>query len=275
MTQKKIAKIPDLTNNELSIQVSLSGLSFCILDTLSKKVVHREHHTTEQKSGPEALLDLLKTSLDTYPLEVLKKLHVTHSNELSAFVPKALFNKDHLSDYLKFNVKILENDVISYDEIENSEIVNVYVPYMNVNNYLFEKFGPFEYRHAATLLTTHFLREKHPESKPVMYVHINPGHFDILILKDRKLVFFNSYTYTTPEDFIYYLLFTAEQLDLNPNTFELRFFGTVDESSPVYTYAYKYVRNVSFYTHSGKYPLDDSLGENESRSDFVMRQVFS
>ncbi|WP_340066647.1 DUF3822 family protein [Ascidiimonas aurantiaca] len=274
MTQKRIVKIPDLTNNELSIQVSLSGLSFCILDTLSKKIIHREHHSLEQKSGPEALLGLLKSTLDTYPLDVLKRLHVTHSNELSAFVPKPLFNKDHLSDYLKFNIKILENDVISFDEIENSEIINVYVPYMNVNNYLFDRFGPFEYKHSATLVTTHFLRER-SESIPVMYAHMNTNHFEILVLKDRKLVFFNSFVYTTPEDFIYYLLFTAEQLDLNPDTFELRLFGAIDESGSTYAYAYKYIRNVSFYEPVEKYALDDSVKEEGTHSDFVMRQAFS
>jgi hypothetical protein len=51
-----------------------------------------------------------------------------------------------------------------------------------------------------------------------MTVHFSEGHFEIII-QNQKLLFFNSFDYQTPEDFIYYVLFTAEQLSLNPENF--------------------------------------------------------
>jgi hypothetical protein len=58
---------------------------------------------------------------------------------------------------------------------------------------------------------------------------------------------FNSFEYQTPEDFIYYLLFTAEQLSLNPEIFQLELLGTITRNDPYYAMAYKYIRNVSFF----------------------------
>ncbi|MBL4643407.1 MAG: DUF3822 family protein, partial [Flavobacteriaceae bacterium] len=48
------------------------------------------------------------------------------------------------------------------------------------------------------------------------------------------------------EDFIYYILFTAEQLQLNPEELLLFFIGDIEEESELYHIAYQYIRNVDF-----------------------------
>ena len=78
-----------------------------------------------------------------------------------------------------------------------------------------------------------------------MFVHLNTGHFEIVVIENQKLIFFNSFDYKTPEDLIYYILFTAEQLGMNPEYFALEFIGKIDVESDFYTIVYKYIRNVS------------------------------
>ena len=39
-----------------------------------------------------------------------------------------------------------------------------------------------------------------------MFVHINTGHFEIIVVQNQKLLLFNSFDYNTPEDFFYYIL---------------------------------------------------------------------
>jgi hypothetical protein len=58
---------------------------------------------------------------------------------------------------------------------------------------------------------------------------------------------FNSFEYKTPEDLIYYLLFTAEQLNLNPEYFKLEFLGDINEEDAFFKMAYKYIRNVFLF----------------------------
>src|SRR5699024_3244154 len=106
------------------------------------------------------------------------KVVAIHENELSAVVPKPLFNESNLSDYLKYNVKILENDYLSYDAIDQHEIYNVYVPFTNVNNYLFEKYGDFEYKHASSILIETLVNLAKMEDKPTLYAYISKTHFE-------------------------------------------------------------------------------------------------
>ena len=57
-------------------------------------------------------------------------------------------------------------------------------------------------------------------------------------------MFFNSYEYQTKEDFLYYILFVMEQLQLNPQEQLVELTGKTDPTSELYQIVYQYVRNV-------------------------------
>ena len=59
------SNIDKLSNIELSIQVSLNGLSFCILETDTNTIVYLQHFIKEQKQTPFQVLDDLKLKLST------------------------------------------------------------------------------------------------------------------------------------------------------------------------------------------------------------------
>jgi len=58
-------KIDIPTNQELSIQISLNGLSFCILETDTNTVIYLQHFEKKQKQTPFQVLDELKLKLNT------------------------------------------------------------------------------------------------------------------------------------------------------------------------------------------------------------------
>ena len=60
-------------------------------------------------------------------------------------VPKELYDKDEKKTYLKYNTKVNDSDYISDDEINELNIKNVYIPYVNVNNLLVDKFRNINY----------------------------------------------------------------------------------------------------------------------------------
>lgn len=249
MTQKRTSNSLETNFQELSIQVSLSGLSFCILDTLEKRVLFQRHISFAQKLYAEALPEQLLSVLNS--VEALsgpfQKVQVIHHNELLAFVPKALFDENSLADYLKFSVKILANDFITYDEIATSDLMTVYVPFTNVNNVIFDHFGEFEYRHSATVLLTALWQQKPTVDAPIMYAFLEKDQFQLIVLHQKKLLLFNTFTYHTKEDFLYYILFTAEQLQLNLSVSPLTIIGDIDENHPLYKIAYTYIHTVTIH----------------------------
>lgn len=260
-----------LENNILSIQVSLSGLSFCVQNLDTKSINFYKSFSFNKKLNPTDVLDKLTHQFNTEDnlKQSFKSVKVIHENELSVLVPKSLFNEEHLADYLKFNSKILRSDFITYDEVVANESINVYVPYVNINNYLYDIFGEFEFKHFSTIVLETILNLEKNASVTKMYAHISNTHFEIIVVKNGQLQLYNTFDYTTKEDFIYYLLFTAEQLGLNPEEFPLILLGNITKEDELYKIAYTYIRNVSIIETNTKSTLVDGVSEN-ALSNFVL-----
>ncbi|GAA3655509.1 DUF3822 family protein [Flavivirga jejuensis] len=263
-----------LTNLELSIQINLSGLSFCILQKESNTISALKHFDFNKKLNHLELLDHLKNVFNTETIlqESFTNICVIHDNELSTLVPKPLFEKDNLADYLKFNSKILKSDFITYDDILLNDSVNVYVPYININNFIYEKFGAFTFKHVSTILIEEILLLEKNTNASKVYLNINKNHFEIIITEKGKLLLYNTFEYTTKEDFIYYVLFTTEQLKLNPETLNLVFIGDIHKDDELYQIGYKYIRNISFINRNDNYKYLENPKYNHS--DFTLIKSF-
>ena len=233
----------------LSIQINLSGLSFCVLNCDTNTILHLETVNFGHTKNPETLLDAVKTIFNTNSAldDSFKNITVVHQNLWQTLVPKALFNKEHITDYLKFNTKILAGDFVDFDSIPLIEANTVYVPFTNVNNYIFEQFGSFVYKHSATLLLEHLAKAEKNSTNNSVYINIETLSFDITVFKNGVLHLFNSFKYSNDQDFIYYILFTFEQLLLNPETVTTYLTGRVTEQDALYKMAYTYIRHLCIY----------------------------
>jgi len=250
--------------NKLSIQVSLNGLSFCVLDTISSTILISENVVFEKERSPYGLLKALKVLFEKndIPKQRFSEIIVVHRNNLFSLVPKPLFDENEMANYLKFNTKILANDHIAYDAIESYDIVNVYVPFVNINNYIYGLFGEFVYKHSGTVMIHSLLSSKSDTKDPRCYVHVTKYQLEITVIAQKRLLLYNSFNFITKEDFIYYILFTMEQLQLDTETTKLKLFGTIEEDDPIYTICRQYVKNLSvFIPTDTSYP---TINKNDS-----------
>jgi hypothetical protein len=239
ITEKKYKK--------LSIQVSLTGLSFCCFDTLNNTIVSLNEAHFDSFHKATKIEELFTDAFRDFPelKDSYDEILIIHNNNLSTFVPTPLFDENFLGSYLQYNTKVFETDFFAFDEIPNYQMNAVYIPYVNINNFFIDRFGSFEYKHANSILVKTLLDLSKNNDEKKMIVHFNPGHFEIMVIQNQKLLLFNSFDYQTPEDFIYYLLFTAEQLNMNPESFKLELLGSIAEEDEFYAIAFKYIRNVS------------------------------
>ncbi|MBP4136807.1 DUF3822 family protein [Flavobacterium geliluteum] len=234
---------------KLSIQVSLTGLSFCCFDTLNNTILslNEVHFDAFHKSTQ--IEELFGEAFNKHPelKDTYDEILVIHNNNLSTFVPTALFDENYLGSYLQYNTKVFDTDFFAFDEVKNYQMNAVYIPYVNINNFFIDQFGSFEYKHANSILVEKILEGSKNNDDKKMVVNFNFGHFEVIVVQNQKLLLFNSFEYQTPEDFIYYLLFTAEQTNLNPETFPLELLGTISKDDAFYAIAYQYIRNISFF----------------------------
>ncbi|WOC39913.1 DUF3822 family protein [Polaribacter sp. HL-MS24] len=249
MTKKTINTSLEKSNHhKLSIQFTLDGFSFCITNLDTQNILHFCEYTFA-KSLQTA--DNLVTEIETifkensFLQEDFSEVLVVHQNNLSTLVPEAFFNEKNLKDYLGHTIKTLATDFYAFDSLPSIQAHNVYLPFVNVNNYLFQNYGEFEYKHATTILIEKLIKISNKEEK-TMYVDVQKQHFSIVVLEKKQVLLSNSFSFETKEDFIYYILFTAEQLGLNTNTFPLFFTGEIEKNDAIYKIAFQYVRNINF-----------------------------
>jgi hypothetical protein len=248
MTQQKTSNISKNIHNRLSVQVSLTGLSFLVKDLDTEEILY----FTEKNVGSSVTAEELLLEIDTVIAEndILQsefdEVVVLYSNNVYTTVPSSLFDETKASEYLKFNSKILSNDFIAFDQIERNNMVVVYIPYVNINNYFFERFGSFQYYHAVSVFLMDVLHSAKHSLGPKMHLNVQEEQLDVIILEGGNLLLCNSFLFKTSEDFIYYVLFCIEQLKLNPDAIPVILSGTIGIEDSNYKILYTYIRNISF-----------------------------
>jgi len=252
ITQKtnNLVDYKNLKENHISIQLSLDGFSFCIYNKAVQEIgAIAIYEFTDKNTTPFQHLTTVQSLFEQEELLKLKyqSVSVSHFNNLVTQVPLPFFNKDNLTQYLEYSVKVFKNDFIAFEQLQNSDIVNVYIPFVNINNFLFDYYGAFDYKHASTILIEKLLSEFKNTEQDCFFVNVSNNQFEILVLKNNNLTLFNCFSFNTKEDFIYYILFTAEQLNLNPEELKLVLIGNIEESSDLYLILYQYIRNIEFY----------------------------
>ncbi len=288
MTEEEINNnrgVPVENHTKLSIQVSLNGFSFCILDTTANTVIQSENVVFVKQLTPYAILKRLKQLFQEHKIDQgqFSEVVAVHRNNLFGFVPLPFFDNGELANYVKFNTKILANDHIAYDEINPFGLVNVYVPFVNINNYIYGLFGAFTFKHHGTVMVESLLNKHAPlrsepiqlsdhghvhGKEPICYVYVFERQIDVTIITQNKLLLYNNFSFVTKEDFLYYLLFTLEQLQLDTASVTVKLFGDIEEDDDIYELCYQYIRNVAIFA---PYALEHPLtNPQEETIDFTV-----
>jgi len=257
------------STEKLSVQITLTGLSFLVSTTEGIPIFFTEEKALNTYNLEELLTKLTHTITTTKELQTnFSSVTLIYTTNNYTLVPMTLFDKNKASEYLKMNTKILSNDHISYDII-NKDIATVYVPFMNINNYIFDYYGAFQYFHSSGILIKTILNiEKFTVNKKV-YLHIIKKQFECIVIENGGLQLCNSYQYETPEDFIYYILFCFEQLHLDPEKTETVVCGDLHKNDKLYTILHRYIRNVSFLDKS--LPVIEKGQENHNH--FLLKAI--
>lgn len=265
--------ITEKNYTKLALQVSLNGLSFCCFDTLRHQILSFKELKFAGSESGTSLEESFANAFASHPelKASYDEIVVLHDNNLATFVPTALFDEQFLGSYLQYNTKVFETDFFAFDELPSYQMNLVYIPYVNVNNFLVDEFGTFQYRHAQTILVSRLLEVSKNVDDKKMFVHLNTGHFEIIVVQNQKLLLFNSFDYKTPEDLIYYLLFTAEQLNLNPEHFKLEFLGAITKEDAFYKIAYQYIRNVALFDVTD-FQKNNSFSTADNLKHFILFQ---
>ncbi len=256
--------------------MNLNGLSFCILNRTTNSVEFLNSITFGNKLTPFDVLNRLKTELSANSkfFDTFTAVNVIHQNELSTLVPRDLYDENQKANYLKFNAKILKTDYITEDDISINESVNIYIPYVNINNYIFDTFGEFTYKHSSTILIDSILQRTTTGSNSEVFVHVDETMLEILVVNEGQLQLFNVFEYYSKEDFIYYILFVFEQLELDVETIAIQLSGKIEKDDELFKLVYTYIRHVNISDVNSSFNFSESVSQNDLHKHLLILNSF-
>ena len=257
-------------STELSIKISLFGFDLMLSNHVDNSIIDYKKYNFNKKALPEDLTAELDSFLNKSKIDFSNIINIKLivSNKLSCLIPKELFDEKLSLDYLKFNSKLIKNDFASNDFIEELEAYNVYLPFINVNNYLIERFGSFEYYHHSTILLRKIVKMTTNSTKSMLFANIERENFQVIIFKNKNLLYYNNFEYQTKEDILYFILFVIEQNKEIKTETKLNILGSISENDKTFSYLSKFIRNIEI---DEKYTIsftDDNL--IKSKIDFIL-----
>ncbi|MBR5216487.1 MAG: DUF3822 family protein [Bacteroidales bacterium] len=241
-------------NYIMTIQYYLDGLSFVIFDTAENKFIALKHyHTTEKGISLETLLSELQEK-ESWKMEDFKSVNILIDNNNNTFVPKDYFQEETKESYL--SLLNLQSSNVMTDIIAEQDMINVYsskedLGFLNSNIKVF---------HSSSILIKRLIKEfsnRTPETRA--FVNVKNNSYELIILNNDKLVFHNYFNFNTKEDFLYFILFTFDQLNIDNESVHLYFIGFIEEKSTLVELCSRYVRNIRFFNRDNDYNYINEL----------------
>lgn len=207
----------------LSIFTDYKTISFCVFNRAEDKALA----LVEFKfSGYDIEAELQDIFTNEQLLDFnFGTISISFSSEKFTFIPLAYFSEETAAQYLKFNHYITEQEDINYDVLHDLSIVNLYTVNGKVRQWFREKFPHSVVLNFATAFIDNIKRNYDTDVDNRAFVNVRDNDFQIAIFSYGKMIMYNHFTYNTPEEYVYYLLYALERHKINPHADTVYFIG--------------------------------------------------
>jgi hypothetical protein len=264
VTNKIISKIDgsfseqNAGNYELTLLLGEGSTSWSLFDIQKQRYILLEAYGNTYKE--------LVSMTPLLNLDFQQQRIIIESN-VSTLVPELLFDPVEMDTYL-----IVTNDKVSkercqYNRLSQLEIVNVFTlpeKLAHDADHLFKSSTPY---HLSTVLIDGIWSGyKNRLTTARVFLYAGAEEFTLLVFDKNQLVYCNAFHYKTAEDFLYFVIFVMEQLNLNPEVVPVTLMGMVERESHLFDLVFKYIRNVGFAARDEatgySYVFDEIPGHN-------------
>ena len=223
-----------ISNLHLSIELSYSSLSYCIIDTQKYRCLL----LSSQKLETDNLLEIF--SNDDYLSQNFKSKSISFVNFANTLVPFELYEKEDKENLFALNHEL--NDEVLLEDNLREEIINLHaVPklfFQTIKNILPEA----ALRSQSSILINNFTNLN--LKVETMFLYLKDSFVNIVVTKGKNLLFQNKFNYVTKEDLLFYVLFSIQELNFSNEDINTIVYGNVTEDE--FSILYDYIRNIKY-----------------------------
>lgn len=236
----------------LNLQISQNLFRICITDPEYNRCLFIEDYSLDNLY-PDQLIEQLATIYDNH--EVLKagfwrSIRLAIKDIDFSLIPNSLFDQQYARDYLKINIgqDIVQDQDIFYYSQKSTNAVSIFCANKKIIDWFKAQYPGKSIKlvHHTSAFIEGILYNSKSMTERELFVHVEKNFLTIVVKNDTGLEFCNSFYFSTTEDFLYFVMFVYNQLQLNPDKNPLTIFGEITPDSPVYKKLFKYIRHIKF-----------------------------
>lgn len=181
------------------------------------------------------------------------QLHGVLFHRNTTLIPRRLFQHNALPSYFKLLLQAGEFQ-FHYDELTEFDAYLVSATPVKLAKMFAEFFPQQRLRHQAVPLLR-FFRTLARKTDHSILVHFRHQLAQICVFERQNLLFYNTFTFSTASDLLYYVLLAYDQFRLNPRDIPLDVAGNLLEDSELYRMLYRFIREIRFVEPDKHYHL--------------------
>ena len=227
----------------LNLLLTNHKLSFCLFDTERNRIAALCTYPLQQ-SAP--LLSQVRNYIlkDELLHIAYRQVNVAAGTRKVIFVPENLYETEN-TDALKIAFKIEDTDQVLANELKRQQCVTQFALDTALAKYLKDTFKNTAINHPATALIAELSKLATNDGQE-LFLHLAGNQVEVVVFKDGKFVFFNTFDYVTPEDFMYFVLLACDHFKVNRDEIPVTFLGDITEEAALYRIAFRYLKNIRF-----------------------------
>ena len=242
----------------ITIQCALDGFCFVVHHHEENKIIDIELYQTSETADGNAILEALEKAFYKKGLygKPFRSLRFLMANPYYALVPEALFDEAQRESYLRFNHLLPARYTVLHDTIPAAQAAMVFALPQHQADSIGKIWPEAVLSHQASQFLQAVLREEPYESDTNAYVNVNSRSFDLALVQEGRVLFFNNFKFNTKDDFLYFLMFTLEQQGLAGQDIPVHFSGLISNQSEIIRLCERYIKRIRFVRPNGSVNVD-------------------
>jgi hypothetical protein len=236
----------------LSILLRPDGFSFSVLDTRTHTFIALSNYgLTSGSSAAPGNYKLCESLKEVYNNDEWLQLpylrvDIAYASPKVTLIPQGFVHEESIENYFRFNHQLDAAEIIAAQYSEVGEMQLVYAVPACLQNLCASKFGILQPASTAGILIDSLLKANDHILARQVFLHLMGSYFDIIIIQGRKLLYFNTFRQSSPEDLVYFTIYVLEQLGFVPAEEIVTLLGDIESGDPGFQLLYQYIDRLSF-----------------------------
>ena len=227
------------TGYHLSIQLGIEHFSYCLLNTTTFTYDYIKNYSLNSKDNTATEISEIINKDAILKAEFFSQ-SIAFVNFPSTLVPDKLYKEEEAKTLLAFNTKVIGTVLV--DKIMSQQAYLIYSVPESILTIVSNFFPNAKYKAQDSILIEQY--SKLNNEKKNTYIYLNEQKVSVTIFNGDKMIFNNSFKFTSKEDLLYYVLFSFEQLNISPDTINVTVFGNIEGTDESFSLMYEYIRNI-------------------------------